>query len=63
MKKQVCRNCTRRMPGCHDSCEDFQHEKAERDAMRERIRQQKQLDAGLTAIEIERGERAARRYK
>ena len=45
----TCKGCPKRTPGCHDSCEKYQHEKAEYEAMKAKLQKEKAVRAGLDA--------------
>ena len=42
-----CKGCPTRTPGCHDRCEQYQKDKAEWDAIRDKRYQEKALYHGL----------------
>ena len=52
MEKRVCYKCPKRHIGCHDKCEDYQAERKEEDAKREKKRKERDLDNGYYAITI-----------
>lgn len=58
----VCRWCPNRYPACHDTCPDYQAEKAERDGRREQARMGR---TNTSEVEFEKTRKAAaeRDYK
>lgn len=40
----LCLNCDRRVPACHDTCDDFIKEKARKQAKKDALDKQRQLD-------------------
>lgn len=42
--KTPCMNCSRRVLGCHSTCEDFAAYQAEKEEIQKRITQEKNVD-------------------
>ena len=48
-----CYGCTKRHMYCHVSCEEYKRERAERDALNEKIRAEKEKEQIAVGFEIE----------
>lgn len=59
MKISCCRNCVppKRKPGCHDHCEEYQREKAERTERKANIDRQLERERDMDGYEFGRIER------
>ena len=63
-KISCCYGCEppKRRPGCHDTCEVYQKQKAEWDALRERYNAERSRIADYTAYDVEKNVKRKKKH-
>lgn len=64
MIKGCCKDCVppKRHPGCHGTCDEYLNEKAERERLKDKAREERHKDNVVISVEVHRSRRA-RNYK